>query len=194
MCGKSQNLSEVYAFYILSTRMLTDINLKSAKLLHTRTGSDGVPTIPLSRQTEKIDEIMDEHQIKTTYRTCPRHEFDSVAELDKFILDICNDLAVKSHIRVSIMTAKHTRTGLAKVLVEHFGEGHIEEIENAPIYMGWAFKSQPFEEISKGIKENVAKGAKLIILDRCADDVTRYAELAAELNVSMIALDIKNNN
>ena len=137
---------------------------------------------------------MDEHQINKTYRTCPRHEFDSVAELDKFILEICNDLAVKSHVRVSIMTSKHTRTGLANVLVGYFGEYHIEDIENAPIYMGWAFKSQLFEEISEGIRENVAKGAKLIILDRCADDVTRYAELAAELNVSMIALDIMNNN
>ena len=130
-------------------------------------------------------------EIRSIYRTCPKHEFDSGTELDKFILDICRDLAVKSHIRVSIITAKHTQVGFAKTLIDYFGEEQIEELENAPIYIGWAFKSQPFEEICDGIRRNVANGAKLIILDRCAEDVSGYALLAAELNVSMIALDIK---
>ena len=135
---------------------------------------------------------MNDLQIKSIYRTCHKHEFDSVAELDKFILEICNDLAVKSHIRVSIITAKHTHVGFANALIDYFGEEHIEELENAPIYIGWAFKSQSFEEICDGIRQNVVKGAKLIILDRCAEDVSGFAVLAAELNVSMIALDIKN--
>ena len=132
--------------------------------------------------------------INSIYRTCPKHGFDSVAELDKFILEICNDLAVKSHIRVSIVTAKHTQVGFANTLIDYFGKEHIEELKNAPIHISSAFKSQPFEEICDGIRQNVAKGAKLIILDRCTEEVSGYALLAAELNVSMIALDIKNNN
>lgn len=137
---------------------------------------------------------MNDQKIKTCYRTCPRYEFDSVKELDDSILGLCKDLTVNGNVMVSILTAKHTYEGFCKMLADYLSDESSDKVENAPIYMGWAFKSQSFEEISDGIRRNVAKGAKLVILDRCVDDVSRYAELAAELNVSMIALDIKNNN
>lgn len=137
---------------------------------------------------------MNDQKNKTVYRTCLRYEFDSVEELDKAVLGICKDLAINNNIRVSILTVKQTYEGFCKMLADYLSDESSDKVENAPIYMGWAFKSQSFDEISDGIRQNVAKGAKLVILDRCVDDVSRYAELAAELNVSMIALDIKNNN
>lgn len=128
--------------------------------------------------------------IKSAYRACLKKEFNSWKELDAAILEICNDIAVDENIRVSILTARHTYAGFCDMLTDYFGDDSQDKLENAYIGIGWAFKSQSYDYISDGIRQNVANGARFVILDRCVDDVSRYAELAAELDISMIAMDV----
>lgn len=143
-----------------------------------------------------------EQEIKRLWGTCQMSLMDSKEDCDDAMFGICSDLAIKqvegvNRIPVAVFSARHSENGFAKAFTSYCQEHGIDEsdIESAPLYITNAFKSQWFPQFDRKIRAFVKeKGVKLVILDGCINETEEFNELAAELPIGILALDIRNNN
>lgn len=127
---------------------------------------------------------------------------DSKQDCDDAMFGICMDLAMRKvdgvdRIPVAVFSARHSETGFAQALTSYCLSNGVNEkdIESAPLFFTNAFKSQWFPQFDRKIRAFVKeKGVKLVILDGCIKETEEFNELAAELPIGILALDIRNNN
>ena len=141
-----------------------------------------------------------EQEIKRLWGTCQMSLMDSKEDCDDALFGICSDLTIKqvegvNRIPVAVFSARHSRNGFEKALTSYCQKHGIDDsdIESAPLYVTNAFKSQWFPQFDRTIRGLVKDhGVKLVILDCCVKNTGEFSELAAELGISMLALDIKD--
>lgn len=133
--------------------------------------------------------------------TCRMSVRDSKEDCDDVLFGICMDLAAKktdgvNRIPVAVLSARHSGTGFAQAFTSYCLKHGIDEVDikSAPLYATNAFKSQWFPQFERKIRAFVKeKGVKMVILDCCITETEEFSELAAELYIGILALDIRNN-
>lgn len=141
------------------------------------------------------------NRIPTLFQKCYLHIFETEEECNKTVMGICSDLAVNSKIPVAYFTSRHTEVEFCKLLLDHCGYDSVDKLSKSPISIVGNVKTKSIEtsldiliDILSTIRQLVrAKGCKLIILDGFVHITDPFAALAEELNISMLAVDIKNN-
>ena len=133
------------------------------------------------------------NMIPSIFRRCYLHLFDTKKELDSTLLDICVDIAVNHKINTTVFSTEFTGEEFANLFIDYYGEKNINKVTEAPLSFT-NIKSESFDEISGIIRSCVAIGCKLVILvGDYVRIIDRYNELAEELNISMLAMDINHN-
>lgn len=138
---------------------------------------------------------------KSIYRDCPLHTFETEEECDRTMMDICSFIAIDAGIPMAYFTSRHTDVQFCKLLLDYSESENIVKLSKAPISIVGNVKTKSIEtsldilmDILNTIRQLVrAKGCKLIILDGFVHITDPFAALAEELNISMLAVDIKNN-
>lgn len=138
---------------------------------------------------------------KSIYRDCPLHTFETEEECDRTMMDICSYIAIDAGTPIAYFTSRHTEVEFCKLLLDYCGYDSVDKLSKSPISIVGNVKTKSIEtsldiliDILSTIRQLVrAKGCKLIILDGFVHITDPFAALAEELNISMLAVDIKNN-
>lgn len=133
------------------------------------------------------------NRIPTIFRRCFLHLFNTKKDLDSTLLDICVDIAINHKINTIVFSTGFTEIEFARMFINYYGEKNINKVTGAPLFFK-KISSESFDEISDIIRSCTATGCKLAILvGDCVQSIDRYNELAEELNISMLAMDINHN-
>lgn len=138
--------------------------------------------------------------IRSIYGDCPLYTYETEEKCDRTMMGICSGIAVNAGIPMAYITSRHTGVKFGKLLAEYCGWDNMEKISKAPISVVDNVKTKSIEtssdilvDILNTIRSLAVHGCILIILDGFVHVTVPFAALAAELNISMLAVIIKNN-